>query len=225
VNLLLGQTVDATDGPFGKITDIIVDAQDWTVAHLIVRPFENEQARKLVPFWLVSNDGPMPVIGLAKSYAMRLEMVPLVGLVSIAAEPLVETQSGVKTTDLVSAEPLGDTTVVGRPVRSIDGEFAGRVCGFSVTNRHLDKVLIRSGELDVSQLAPVPMVDVHAIWSHHIDLYISRSNVEQLCTIDQVNRSTRRQPNFERDTIHAAIRLNLSRRGPSWAQWQTRRRP
>ena len=73
MNLLLGQTVDATDGPFGKITDIIVDAQDWTVAHLIVRPFEDEQARKLVPFWLVSSDGPRPVIGLAKSYAMRLD--------------------------------------------------------------------------------------------------------------------------------------------------------
>lgn len=223
MNLLLGQIVDATDGPFGKITDIIVDAQDWTVAHLIVQPFEDEQARKLVPFWLISSDGLRPLAGLSKSYAMRLEMVPLDGLVSIAAEPVVETQTGVQATDLLTEEPLGNTAILGRPVRSIDGEFAGRVCGFAVTNRHLDAVLVRSSELVDSQVAAVSMIDVDAIRSHHIDLYITRADVDQRCRIDPTNERASRQRKFERDTIHAALRLSLPRRSGTWPQWQTRR--
>lgn len=213
MNLLLGHTINTTDGPFGTITDIVVDAENWTVAHLIVQPLEDEFVSKLVPFWLLGSDGQRPVIGLTKSTAMRLEMVSLAGLVSIAAERLVEPPS---------ADPVSDSTVVGRPVRSIDGEFVGRVAGLSVTHRHLDAVIVRTGDSVFGQLAVVPMIDVDAIRPQRIDLYVSQAQVKPLCASSRVAGYRPRQPSFERDPITAARQLDRSHRPRPWPRWQKR---
>lgn len=216
MHVLLGQAVDANDGPFGTIKDIMVDPENGTIRHLMVRPFENESVTKLVPFWLIRSGGQRPIVGLPSSYAMRLEMVPLDGLVSITIEPPVAAQPAAVAAGAVTVNALDLTTRLGSRVRSIDGDFVGRIGGFATTNQHIDAVLVHHGEPGATTLAAVPMIDVEAIKSGRIDLRVSRAHLDQLAQAGESAQSANREGTFAREIIYGARRLASPLRRGTW---------
>jgi sporulation protein YlmC with PRC-barrel domain len=46
--------VDATDGRWGELDDIVVDPRNWTVTHLVVQPHRHHELARLVPVAAIS---------------------------------------------------------------------------------------------------------------------------------------------------------------------------
>ena len=77
MRLELGKPVNCTDGPFGKLADVIIDPTKRAVTHLVVEPDGDGKAR-LVPIELASaEEGETPAIALRCSVeeAGRLDPV------------------------------------------------------------------------------------------------------------------------------------------------------
>ena len=55
MRLELGKPVNCTDGPFGKLADVIIDPTKRAVTHLVVEPDDHSKAR-LVPIELASDE-------------------------------------------------------------------------------------------------------------------------------------------------------------------------
>src|SRR5262245_64418184 len=56
VRLEIGSTVNCTDGPFGKLADIVIDPTKRRVTHLVVDSGGDHGKSKLVPIELVDTD-------------------------------------------------------------------------------------------------------------------------------------------------------------------------
>jgi len=70
VRLELGRPVNCTDGPFGKLADVIIDPTKRRVTHLVVEPHEDHGKARLVPIELASDeDGETPAIAVRCSVA------------------------------------------------------------------------------------------------------------------------------------------------------------
>lgn len=212
MHLLLGQTIDAIDGPFGTITDIILDADNWAVAHIIAQPFGNYPTAILVPICLLDTAAGIPKITLTAQYALRLQMVPLDRLVSLAAGPAFAPWAGSQPAS-VACQTSGSAT--GRPARAIDGTTVGEVCGFRINKRCLDAALVRLS-YDETCIVEVPMIDVDVIGTRSIDLYMTATRLRQLPPLNVAELRSERQRTYEREIVFAARRTSLPLRPQAW---------
>jgi len=107
VRLELGSPVNCTDGPFGKLADIVVDPTKQRVTQLIVEPHGDNDKARLVPIELASaEEGETTGITLRCSTeeADKLELVEVTAYLRLGEAPEVEPgwDLGVET---VLAEP------------------------------------------------------------------------------------------------------------------------
>ena len=107
MRLELGRPVNCSDGPFGKLADIVVDPTKRRVTHLVVEPDGDHGKARLVPIELASaEDGEKSAIAVRCSVAEadQLELVEESAYLRLGEAPEVEPgwDLGVET---VLAEP------------------------------------------------------------------------------------------------------------------------
>ena len=107
MRLELGKPVNCTDGPFGKLADVVIDPTKRVVTHLIVEPDDDHDKARLVPIELASaEEGETPAIAVRCSVeeAGRLEPVEETAYIRLGESPDLEPgwDMGVET---VLAEP------------------------------------------------------------------------------------------------------------------------
>ena len=89
MRLELGKPVNCTDGPFGKLADVIIDPTKRVVTHLVVEPDGDGKAR-LVPIELASGEeGETPAIALRCSVeeAGQLDFVEETSYIRLGESP------------------------------------------------------------------------------------------------------------------------------------------
>jgi len=89
VRLELGKPVNCTDGPFGKLADVIIDPTKRVVTHLVVEPDGDGKAR-LGPIELASGEeGETPAIALRCSVeeAGQLDFVEETSYIRLGESP------------------------------------------------------------------------------------------------------------------------------------------
>jgi sporulation protein YlmC with PRC-barrel domain len=89
VRLELGEPVNCTDGPFGKLADVVIDPTKRAVTHLVVEP-DGDGKTRLVPIELASaEDGESPAIALRCSVeeAGQLDAVEETSYIRLGESP------------------------------------------------------------------------------------------------------------------------------------------
>ncbi|MFT7601032.1 MAG: hypothetical protein ACI8TP_003982 [Acidimicrobiales bacterium] len=75
MRLRIGQPVNATDGAFGELADIVVDPQLLTVTNVVVQPEHRHRQARLVPVWLLKEEDGTLFVNLDVAHFDRLERV------------------------------------------------------------------------------------------------------------------------------------------------------
>jgi sporulation protein YlmC with PRC-barrel domain len=162
VRLELGSPVNCTDGPFGKLADVVVDPTKRSVTHLVVEPHGDHGKSRLVPIELASAEEGEPraitvrcsveeadEFDTVQEYAyIRLGESPElepgwdIGVESVLAEPYYASGLGYETVP-AGYDPRASVTYDRIPkgeveirrasaVTSADGHQLGKVDGFLV---------------------------------------------------------------------------------------------
>ena len=158
MRLELGSTVNCSDGPFGKLADIVVDPTKRRVTHLVVEPDGDHGKARLVPIELASaEDGEKSAIAVRCSVAEadQLELVEESAYLRLGEAPEVEPgwDLGVET---VLAEPYYYYGTVGG---------LGYESGPSDYDPHvsLSYDRIPKGEVEVRRASEVTSADGHQL--------------------------------------------------------------
>jgi sporulation protein YlmC with PRC-barrel domain len=175
MRLKLGAAVRCADGPFGELSDVVIDPVRRRVTHLVVQPEHRHGLARLVPADLLTAAGEQDVT-LACSCQDVLEREPMqefaflragdvpsrgtdwqVGVEDVVAMPAYD--AGGFDSSLGDPErrfgvtydriPKGEVEI--RPASSVtssDGHEVGRVDGFALdVERRITAVLVRTGRL------------------------------------------------------------------------------
>jgi uncharacterized protein YrrD len=158
VRLELGRPVNCTDGPFGKLADVVIDPTKRVVTHLVVEPDDDHDKARLVPIELASaEEGGTPAIAVRCSVeeAGRLEPVEETAYIRLGESPELEPgwEMGVET---VLAEPYYVYGYVGGPgYETAPADYDPHV---SVTYDRIPK-----GEVEVRRASEVTSADGHPL--------------------------------------------------------------
>jgi hypothetical protein len=158
VRLELGSTVNCSDGPFGKLADVVIDPTTRHVTHLVVGPEGDHGKARLVPVELASaEDGETTAIALRCSVeeANQLGLVEESAYLRLGEAPELEPgwDLGVET---VLAEPYYYYgTVGGLGYETGPSEYDPHV---SVTYDRIPK-----GEVEVRRASGVTSADGHQL--------------------------------------------------------------
>jgi sporulation protein YlmC with PRC-barrel domain len=93
VRLELGSPVNCTDGPFGKLADVVVDPTKRSVTHLVVEPHGDHGKTRLVPIELASPDEdetPAIAVRCSVEEADQLEPVEEYAYIRLGESPDLE---------------------------------------------------------------------------------------------------------------------------------------
>jgi sporulation protein YlmC with PRC-barrel domain len=93
VRLELGSPVNCTDGPFGKLADVVVDPTKRSVTHLVVEPHGDHGKTRLVPIELASADEdetPAIAVRCSVEEADQLEPVEEYAYIRLGESPDLE---------------------------------------------------------------------------------------------------------------------------------------
>jgi hypothetical protein len=155
VRLELGSSVNCTDGPFGKLADIVIDPTKRRVTHLVVEP-DGDHGSRLVPIDLASGDeGNPPAITVrcSREEADRLEPVEEYAYLRLGDSPELEPgwEIGVES---VLAEPYYFSGA-GPGYETLPGGYDPHV---SVTYDRIPK-----GEVELRRASEVTSADGHGL--------------------------------------------------------------
>jgi sporulation protein YlmC with PRC-barrel domain len=156
VRLELGSSVNCTDGPFGKLADVVIDPTKRRVTHLVVEPDGDHGKARLVPIDLASGDeGKPPAITVRCSLeeANRLEPVEEYAYLRLGDSPELEPgwEIGVES---VLAEPYYFSGA-GPGYETLAGGYDPKV---SVTYDRIPK-----GEVEIRRASEVTSADGHGL--------------------------------------------------------------
>ena len=154
MRLELGRPVNCTDGPFGKLADVIIDPTKRAVTHLVVEPDDHGKAR-LVPIELASAEaGETPAITVRCSVeeAGQLEPVEETAYIRLGESPELEPEweMGVES---VLGQPYYGYGSVGAGYESLPVDYDPHV---SVSYDRIPK-----GEVEVRRASDVTSADGH----------------------------------------------------------------
>jgi sporulation protein YlmC with PRC-barrel domain len=200
----IGSTVSCTDGPCGKVTQVVVDPIARSVTHLVVEPQHRSGLGRLVPLALVdaAADGDevhlrcttadfeelphaeetdfLPGGSGYEAYAAyELFYWPYYGLEG--GDPAAANASGVVTRDTL---PPGEVAVRrGERVHAVDGEI-GQVEGLVVEpSGHVTHVLLQEGHLWGRKRVAIPLGAVDHI-DEGIAVSLTKHEIEELPEVD-----------------------------------------
>jgi hypothetical protein len=158
VRLELGRAVNCTDGPLGKLADVVIDPTKRVVTHLVVEPDGDQGKARLVPIELASaeeGEGPAIAVRCSVEEAGRLEPVEETAYIRLGESPELEPgwEMGVES---VLAEPYYVYGYVGGPgYESMPADYDPHV---SVIYDRIPK-----GEVEVRRASEVTSADGHQL--------------------------------------------------------------
>lgn len=209
MRLELGCPVDCTDGPFGKLADVVVDPVRRRVTHLVVAPPHRHALARLVPVELADGDDVTRRITLRRT-VQELQQLPAVedfAYVRAGELPLEDPDwdVGIET---VLVQPYYDLAGYGGPppdynpnvaivfdripkgeveirraseVVSADGHRLGRVDGFLVDGEDaITHVVLERGHLFGRREVTIPIGSVARVATDSITLDLTKDEVARL---------------------------------------------
>ncbi len=203
MKLQIGQTVKTTDGNFGEVHDIVVDAANRTVTHLVVEPRQQHFQARLVPLWLVREENGALVIDLDSAHARQLQRVAETDFIRLGEWPELDGDWDIGVSDVVSL-PYFDGDVMSEwfdghatvrfdripkgeceirresTVHSQEGDTLGCVEGFLVEADNLAGVIVRSGLPGFRHFRLVPMAGVADVENDHVRLTLTSQDFARL---------------------------------------------
>ncbi len=201
MKLRLGQPVNATDGPFGELGDIIVDPHEMAVTHVVVEPHREHQQARLVPISRVSVEGDTIIVAMDTEHLRQLDRVSHSEYVRLG-EPIEVGEGWDLGTEDVIALPywgsadsvtyLDDHVTVrydripkgeceirrSSEVVSLDEHVVGHVLGFIADGDSLVGVVVEGGLPGFRHRKVLPISAVAAIDNDQIDLKIDKDAFE-----------------------------------------------
>lgn len=208
VRLQLGAPVSCTDGPFGKLADVVIDPIQRRLTHLVVEPDGRPGMKRLVAIELAAGDeggdgislrcsseeaGGFPAVHEA-AY-LRMDAVPTgdsdwdVGVEDVLAMPYYpSTGMGIDpggfdspvemTYDRV---PKGEVEIRrASSVVSADGDDLGRVEAFVVDGDEITHFVLERGHLWGKRDVTIPIGAVAKVETDAVTLSLSRHEVGDL---------------------------------------------
>ncbi len=204
MRLRLGDQVHADDGPFGTLSDIVVDPQRRVITHLVVDPQRQHLQARLVPIWLTSVVDDVIRVGLDTEHVRQLKLVCTsdfvrlgeqldlgpdwdVGVQDVAILPYLDIEFSPSLDDQILVRydrvPKGDCEIRRlSKVISSDDDCVGHVEGFLAEDESLSGVIVRTGRMGIHHYVVVPMSSVAKVATDRIDLVIDRKLFEDLPT-------------------------------------------
>ncbi len=196
MKLRLGQHVQATDGLFGDLSDIIVDPVAKTVTHVVAEPHHKHQQARLIPIWLVSETDGVLTVALDSNHLRQLEQVAYSDYVKFGEAVEVGDRWDIGTEDVFSVPYYGGALDMGwhddrigvtydripkgeceirktSAVIDTDGKTVGTVHGFMADDDHIKAVIVRSGLLGFRHDVLVPLGSVKAVRIDEVDLVLT----------------------------------------------------
>lgn len=198
MKLRLGQRVEATDGPFGELGDIIVDPIAKTVTHIVAEPHHKHQQARLIPMWLVAEADGLLTVGLDIDHLRQLEQVAYSDYMKFGDAIEVGDSWDIGTEDVFSSPyhdfefdmgwydnrigvtydrvPKGECEIRRTSlVIAADDTEVGTVHGFLADHDHLKAVIVRTGVPGFRHDILVPLGSVKAVRVDEIDLVLTEA--------------------------------------------------
>jgi sporulation protein YlmC with PRC-barrel domain len=156
LRLELGSSVKCTDGPFGKLADVVIDPTKRRVTHLVVEPHDDHGKARLVPIDLASADEGEPpaiIVRCSLEDANQLEPVEEYAYLRLGESP-----------DLEPGWEIGVESVLAEPYYVYGGGPgyetlpAGYDPHVSVTYDRIPK-----GEVEIRRASEVTSADGHGL--------------------------------------------------------------
>ena len=209
MRLRLGQSVQATDGEFGEVGDIIVDPVRRTVTHLVVQPHRRHYQARLVPIALVSVEDDTAMVNLDGEGMRHLQRVsdseftrlgePIdvgpewdIGTEDVVSMPSMDAEYGMwsyddRVTVNYDRIPRGECEIRrSSAVLSADDHEVGTVEGFLADDEHLAGVVVRTGRPGLRHFVVVPIDSVARVRNDLITLTVDEAAFGALPFTDDV---------------------------------------
>ena len=152
MRLELGSPVNCTDGPFGELSDVVIDPTKRSVTHLVVAPHGDHGKAKLVPVELATEGEASAIsVGCSLEEAGQLDHVEEYAYIRLGESP-----------DLEAGWEIGVESVLAQPYY---GYGAG--VGYEVTPTDYDPHVsvtydrIPKGEVEIRRASEVTSSDGH----------------------------------------------------------------
>lgn len=204
MKLRLGQPVNATDGVFGELAEIVVDPHTKAVTHIVVQPRQKQHQARLAPMWLVTEDDGRLTVNLDIAHIRRLERVAASDYINLDETINLDRKWDVGSEDLVTApyrnydldtdwsddrvgltyEPIPKRECEVRrssKVRTADGKSVGHVDGFVVSDdENITALVVRTGIAGFRQDVLVPFGALNSVRNDAIELTLDRKQFDLL---------------------------------------------
>lgn len=237
MKLRLGQAIQAKDGTFGELGDIVVDPQKQTVTHLVVEPHHKHYQARLVPIELVSETDDGLLVDLDLVQLRKLDAVSFFDYIQLGEPIQVADNWDVGTEDLISLPYInvGETMYVAQAPAGVtydripkgeceirrqsdvvasDGHTVGQVHGFLADDDHLSAIAVRCGLPGFRYDVLVPFDSVAKVRSDCIDLTIEHEAFASLPRTEALGEADDLAAHFShfQDQVRAAA-VNISAQG------------
>ncbi len=203
MKLRLGQPVNALDGPFGELGDIVVDPVAKTVTHVVVQPIHKHHLARLVPMWMVTSDDESITVQVDVAHLRQLQAASFsdyvrltepidlgeawdIGTEDVVSTPFVEIDPGMWGGDGrvgVSYDriPRGEVEIrhLSR-VHSSDDHDVGHVAGFATDGDHVTAIAVRMGRPGRRHDALVAMDRVERVRNDRVVLSMTLDELRAL---------------------------------------------
>lgn len=203
MKLRLGQPVNATDGPFGELSDIVVDPHAMAVTHVVVEPPHQHEEARLVPISRVSVEGDTITVAMDTEHLQRLDRVSHSAYVRLGEPIEVGDDWDLGTEDVMALPywsspdsltylddhlavqydriPKGECEIRrSSEVVSADERVVGHVAGFIADEDTLAAVVVESGLPGFRRRQVMPVSAIAEIDSDQIDLHIDKAAFDKL---------------------------------------------
>lgn len=213
MKLRLGQPVNATDGKFGELGDIIVDPHTKTVTHLVVEPHKQHHQARLVPIGIVNELAGVLHVELDIVHLRRLEQVAVADYVPLGQPIELGDKWDVGTEDLLYTPytsydfdfswyddrvgisydriPKGDVEIRrSSEVATSDDHVVGQVDGLVADEDCITAVAVRVGVRGFRKSVMVPLDAVARVRTDRVELSISREQFDLVPRSDAMDEIT-----------------------------------
>jgi|GEM_PF-824725 len=218
MRLRIGQTVNATDGRFGTLGDIVVDPLFQTVTHVVAEPDKQFHQARLVPIWLIREDDSALKVSLDLAHLHRLERVSRADYRRLGRTAHLGDEWDIGTVDVLYAPDLGyeidlqwQDDRVGATYERIpradieirrtsavvtrNGRTVGHVEGLtSDDSDHITAVVVRAGLPGFRHDVMLPLAAIAEVRNDQIKLTLDRHEFNLLPSTDVLGDSTETLP-------------------------------
>ena len=213
MKLRLGQRVNATDGKFGELGDIIVDPHNKTVTHLVFEPHRQHHQARLVPIGIVTELAGELNVELDIVHLRRLQQVAVADYVPLGQPIELGEKWDVGTEDLLYTPytsydfdfswyddrvgisydriPKGEVEIRrSSEVATSDDHVVGHVDGLIADEDYINAVAVRVGAPGFRKNVMVPLDAVAKVRTDRVELSISREQFDLVPRSDAMHEST-----------------------------------